>query len=297
MQLVILAAGLGSRFKGNKQTTPIDEYGNFIIDYSVFDAISAGFDSVVFIIRKENEGIFKDTIGNRIGSRVKVEYVFQEPDSIPDDRIPKDRTKPLGTAHAILCCKDVVKEPFMIINADDFYGTGSYIKAKEFIENECNDSTYGCICYEASKTMTESGSVKRGICTIENGNVVCITESNIERNTSGKVEAKPLSGADGFETPDNTPVSMNMFIVPPSIFPMLEKGFDTFLDTWKDPMKDEYLLPDVISDTVRKGTSVLKCIRSDETWFGVTYPDDKEKVITSIASKVSEGKYPKDLWN
>ena len=297
MQLVILAAGLGSRFKGNKQTTPIDEYGNFIIDYSVFDAISAGFDSVVFIIRKENEGIFKDTIGNRIGSRVKVEYVFQEPDSIPDDRIPKDRTKPLGTAHAILCCKDVVKEPFMIINADDFYGTGSYIKAKEFIENECNDSTYGCICYEASKTMTESGSVKRGICTIENGNVVCITESNIERNTSGKVEAKPLSGADGFETPDNTPVSMNMFIVPPSIFPMLEKGFDTFLDTWKDPMKDEYLLPDVISDTVRKGTSVLKCIRSDETWFGVTYPDDKEKVITSIASKVSDGKYPQGLWN
>ena len=205
--------------------------------------------------------------------------MFQEPDSIPDDRIPRDRTKPLGTAHAILCCKDVVKEPFMIINADDFYGTGSYIKANEFIENECNDSTYGCIC------------------TIENGNVVCITESNIERNTSGKVEAKPLSGADGFETPDNTPVSMNMFIVPPSIFPMLEKGFDTFLDTWKDPMKDEYLLPDVISDTVKKGTSVLKCIRSDETWFGVTYPYDKEKVITSIASKVSDGKYPQGLWN
>jgi len=297
MQLVILAAGLGSRFKGNKQTTPIDENGNFIIDYSVFDAISGGFDSVVFIIRKENEEVFKSTIGNRIGSRVKVEYVFQEPDSIPDDRIPKGRTKPLGTAHAILCCKDVVKEPFMIINADDFYGTGSYIKANEFIENECNDSTYGCICYEASKTMTESGSVKRGICTIENGNVVCITESNIERNASGNVEARPLSGADGFETPDNTPVSMNMFIVPPSIFPILEKEFDTFLDTWKDPMKDEYLLPDVISDTVRKGTSVLKCIRSDETWFGVTYPDDKEKVIMSIASKVSEGKYPKDLWN
>ena len=297
MQLVILAAGLGSRFKGNKQTTPIDENGNFIIDYSVFDAISARFDSVVFIIRKENDGIFKDTIGNRIGSRVNVEYVFQEPDSIPDDRIPRDRTKPLGTAHAILCCRDVVKEPFMIINADDFYGTGSYIKANEFIENECNDSTYGCICYEASKTMTESGSVKRGICTIENGNVVCITESNIERNTSGKVEAKPLSGADGFETPDNTPVSMNMFIVPPSIFPILEKGFDTFLDTWKDPMKDEYLLPDVISDTVKKGTSVLKCIHSDETWFGVTYPDDKEKVVMSIASKVSEGKYPKNLWN
>ena len=228
---------------------------------------------------------------------MKVEYVFQEPDSIPDDRIPKDRTKPLGTAHAILCCKDVVNEPFMIINADDFYGTGSYIKANEFIENECNDSSYGCICYEASKTMTESGSVKRGICTIENGNVVCITESNIERNASGKVEVRPLSGADGFETPDNTPVSMNMFIVPPSIFPILEKGFDTFLDTWKDPMKDEYLLPDVISDTVKKGTSVLKCIRSDETWFGVTYPDDKEKVIMSIASKVSGGKYPQGLWN
>ena len=296
MQLVILAAGLGSRFKGNKQTTAIDDDGNFIIDYSIFDAISAGFDSVVFIIRKENEEIFKSTIGNRIGNRIKVEYVFQEPDSIPDERIPKDRTKPLGTAHAILCCKDAVKEPFMIINADDFYGAGSYRKAKGFIDSYCNDSTYGCICYEASKTMTESGSVKRGICTIEDGNVVCITESNIERNPSGKVEARPLSGADGFETPDDTPVSMNMFIVPPSIFPILEKEFDTFLSDWKDPMKDEYLLPDVISDTIKKGIACLRSIRSDETWFGVTYPEDKEKVVSSIASMIDGGKYPRGLW-
>ena len=296
MQLVILAAGLGSRFKGNKQTTSIDDSGNFIIDYSVFDAISAGFDSVVFIIRRENEDIFRQTIGNRIGSRIDVKYVFQEPDSIPDDRIPKERTKPLGTAHAILCCKDVVREPFMIINADDFYGIGSYRKAVEFIKDHCNDSTYGCVCYEASKTMTESGSVKRGICTVEDGNVVCITESNIERNSSGVVEARPLSGADGFETPDDTPVSMNMFIVPPSIFPILEKEFDSFLSNWNDPMKDEYLLPDVISDTVKAGTAVLRCIRSDETWVGVTYPDDKDKVVSALKDKVDRGEYPKGLW-
>ena len=296
MQLVILAAGLGSRFKGNKQTTSIDDDGNFIIDYSIFDAIKAGFDSVVFIIRKENEEIFKSTVGNRIGSRVKVEYVFQEPDSIPDGRIPAERTKPLGTAHAILCCKDTVKEPFMIINADDFYGFDSYKKAKNFISEQCNDSTYGCICYEASKTMTESGSVKRGICTVEDGNVVCITESNIERNPDGKIDAKPLNGSAGFETPDDTPVSMNMFIVPPSIFPILEKGFDEFLSNMKDPMKDEYLLPDVISETVGKGDAVLRSIRSEETWFGVTYPEDKEKVVSSLKGKVEDGSYPKGLW-
>ena len=297
MQLVILAAGLGSRFKGNKQTTPIDDDGNFIIDYSVFDAVSAGFDSVVFIIRKENEEIFRNTIGNRIGSNIRVEYVFQEPDSVPDDRIPEDRTKPLGTAHAILCCKDTVKEPFMIINADDFYGIGSYRKAKEFIDTECDDTVYGCVCYEASRTMTESGSVKRGICTVEDGNVILITESNIERNDSGSIEARPLNGSEGFVTPDDTPVSMNMFIVPPSVFPILEKGFDDFLSGWKDPMKDEYLLPDVISDTVNRGKATLRCIRSDETWFGVTYPDDKEKVVNALRDKVIRGEYPKGLWN
>ena len=232
----------------------------------------------MFIIRKENEEIFKSTVSNRIGSRVKVEYVFQEPESIPDKRIPAERTKPLGTAHAILCCKDTVKEPFMIITAVDFYGFDSYRKAKDFISEQCNDSTYGCICYEASKTMTESGSVKRGICTVEDGNVVCITESNIERNPNGRIDAKPLNGSAGFETPDDTPVSMNMFIVPPSIFPILEKGFDEFLSNMKDPMKDEYLLPDVISETVGKGDAVLRSIRSEETWFGVTYPEDKEKV-------------------
>ena len=296
MQLVILAAGLGSRFKGNKQITSIDDDGNFIIDYSIFDAIKAGFDSVAFIIRKENEEIFKSTVGNRIGSRVKVEYVFQEPDSIPDGRIPAERTKPLGTAHAILCCKDTVKEPFMIINADDFYGFDSYRKARNFISEQCNDSTYGCICYEASKTMTKSGSVKRGICTVKDGNVVCITESNIERNPDGRINAKPLNGSAGFETPEDTPVSMNMFIVPPSIFPILEKGFDEFLSNMKDPMKDEYLLPDVISDTVKRGYAKLVCIQSKEDWFGITYPEDRDKVVSSIKGKVENGSYPKELW-
>ena len=295
MRLVVLAAGLGSRFEGNKQTEPIDDDGNFIIDYSVFDAISSGFDSVVFIIRKENEEIFRNTIGNRIGSRIKVEYVFQEPDSIPDPRIPKDRTKPLGTAHAILCCRDVVKEPFMIINADDFYGRGSYTTAAEFIKKECNDTTYGCVCYEASKTMTENGSVKRGICTIENGNVVRITESTIAHTDEG-IEARPLDGSAPFLTPDDTPVSMNMFIVPPSIFPILETGFETFLSSWNDPMKDEYLLPDIISDSVKDGTRRLRFVPSDERWFGVTYREDKQDVTEAIGDLVRKGRYPKGLW-
>ena len=153
---------MGSRFGGLKQLTPVDENKNCIIDYSVFDAISTGFDRVVFIIRKANEQIFKDTIGKRIESRIAVEYVFQENDSIPDGRIPKDREKPLGTGHAILCCKDIVKDDFVIINADDFYGKGAYKVAADFIRKECSDKVYGCVCYKAGNTLTENGAVKRG---------------------------------------------------------------------------------------------------------------------------------------
>lgn len=297
MQLVILAAGLGSRFKGNKQTTPIDGHGHFIIDYSIFDAITAGFDSVVFIIRKEYESVFRETIGNRISSNVKVTYVFQEPDTIPDPRIPLDRNKPLGTAHALLCCRDHIYEPFMIINADDYYGRDSYVISARFIRDECDDTRFGCVCYEASKTMPQHGSVKRGICTIEDENIVGILESSIERIRTGEIEARPLTGGDAFRIPDGTPVSMNMFILPKSIFGILEDEFDHFLSTMTDPLKDEFLLPDVISKAVGRGPVALKLIRSSEKWFGVTYPEDKQKVMESIAQKVGNGTYPENLWN
>ena len=297
MQLVILAAGIGSRFGGLKQLTPIDENENYIIDNSVFDAISAGFDKVVFIIRKANEQIFKDTIGKRIESRIAVEYVFQENDSIPDGRIPEDREKPLGTGHAILCCKDAVDDDFMIINADDFYGKGSYRAAADFIRKECSDKVFGCVCYQAGNTLTENGTVKRGVCKVENGNVTEIMESSLQAIDDENISVKPLDGSEGSVTPYKTPVSMNMFIFTPAVFSILEDGFREFLGSMKDPEKDEYLLPTVISEAVNAGKVELRCVETDERWMGVTYREDLPGVVESIRKKIDGKEYPQNLWN
>ena len=297
MQLVILAAGIGSRFGGLKQLTPVDENKNYIIDYSVFDAISAGFDKVVFIIRKANEQIFKDTIGKRIESRIAVEYVFQENDSIPDCRIPEDREKPLGTGHAILCCKDAVDDDFMIINADDFYGKGSYRAAADFIRKECSDRVFGCVCYQAGNTLTENGTVKRGVCKVENGNVTEIMESSLQAIDDENISVKPLDGSEESVTPYKTPVSMNMFIFTPAVFSILEDGFKEFLGGMKDPEKDEYLLPTVISEAVNAGKVELRCVETDERWMGVTYREDLPGVVESIRKKIDGKEYPEDLWN
>lgn len=296
MQLVILAAGMGSRFGGLKQLEPMDDHNNFLIDYSVFDAISAGFDKVVFIIRKANEKIFKETIGSRIGSKVRVEYVFQENDTVPDPRIPADRTKPLGTGHAILCCRDVVDDKFMIINADDFYGKGSYSTAADFIRRECSDKVFGCVCYHAGNTLTENGKVKRGVCNVVDGNVDSITESSLSAVNEKEILAQPLDGSKESTIPYHMPVSMNMFILTPAVFGILKDGFDSFLSSWKDPAKDEYLLPDIISGAVADGKAALRCVDTDECWFGVTYPDDKPAVVGALRSKIDKGEYPKDLW-
>ena len=296
MQLVILAAGMGSRFGGLKQLTPVDKNDNYIIDYSVFDAISAGFEKVVFIIRKANEQVFKDTIGKRIESKIKVEYVFQENDSIPDDRIPTDREKPLGTGHAILCCKDVVDDSFMIINADDFYGKGSYKVAADFIKNECSDRVFGCVCYQAGNTLTENGKVKRGVCTVKDGNVTEITESSLEAINEKEISVSPLDGSQEFSTPFDTPVSMNMFIFTPAIFSILKDGFDVFLASMKDPKKDEYLLPTITSEAVSNGKAELRCVRTDEKWMGVTYREDLPGVVDSIKKKIESKEYPDNLW-
>lgn len=295
MDLVVLAAGMGSRFGGLKQMEPMDGHGNFIIDYSIYDAIEAGFDRVVFIVRRSTLDAFRETVGKRIESRIDVEYVLQENDSVPDVRIPEDRTKPLGTAHAILCCKNAVKVPFMVVNADDFYGRGSFLISHEFLEKRCSKSVYGCVAYEAGRTMTENGSVKRGVCTIEDGNVVEITESSLTRDGDG-ITAAPLDGPSSFRIPEDAPVSMNMFLLDPSVFAHLEKGFEEFFSGMRDPMKDEYLLPDVISSVVSSGKAVLNAVRSSEDWYGVTYPQDKDSVVSALREMVSSGRYPDGLW-
>lgn len=287
MDLIILAAGMGSRFGGLKQIQPVDDDGHFIIDYSVYDAIKAGFRRVVFVIRESNYKDFRDTIGKRFEGKVDVEYVFQENDSIPADSIPKDRKKPLGTAHAILCCKDVVKDPFMIVNADDFYGFGSYELASGF---DCTDSTFGCVTYKAGNTLTENGKVKRGMCIVKDGNVTGLIESSIY-GKDGMIMAAPLDGSDEFTTGSDAPVSMNMFILPPSVFSTFSKEFDVFVKNMKDPEKDEFLLPDVINKIIGSGNAVLRNIVSDEHWYGITYREDLDGLKSALKDMNSKGKY------
>ena len=221
LTLVIMAAGMGSRFGGLKQIEPIGPNKEFLIDYSIYDAIKAGFTKVVFIIKKENEEIFKSTIGSRVEGHIPVSYVFQDSKNIPVNIDLSNRVKPLGTGHAIYCCKDEVTTPFAIINADDFYGRDAFIKIAEFLNNT-DDNNYGLIGYKVDNTLTENGSVKRGVCYAENDYLTYIVESSIERKDD-KIIASPLNGKEPFEVTKDTLVSMNMLGFTPQIFNYLEK--------------------------------------------------------------------------
>ena len=297
MTLVIMAAGMGSRFGGLKQIEPIDNNGNFIIDYSIYDAIKCGFDKVVFIIKKENYDIFRETVGSRIESKVKVEYVFQELDNLPNGyQVPETRVKPWGTAHAILCCKDVVKENFVIINSDDFYGYDAYKTISTYLKNKTNDN-YAMVGYIASNTLTENGSVKRGICQIKDNYLEKITESLVERK-GNQIIASPLDGEKPFIIEDNTPVSMNMFAFTPKIFTYIEEHFAEFLEKNKDNIdKCEYLIPDVVFEQIKKGMVKVDALKTTARWYGITYKEDKEQLVKSINDLVQDGVYPTNLWN
>ena len=297
--LVILAAGMGSRFGGLKQIAPMGPNDEFIIDYSVYDAIKAGFTKIVFLIKEENYEIFKETIGARVEPHIHVEYCFQKNDNIPEGyEIPAERVKPLGTAHAILGCKDKVHEPFMMINADDFYGTDAYVKGAEFLKNVNEDEVkqYGMVGYLVKNTITENGSVKRGVCEQENGLLTRIVESKVERVEDGRIIASPLSGAEEFEVEEEQTVSMNMLLFTPSIFEYIEKGFPKFLDEQKDLMTCEYLIPDVLQETIEIGYATAKVIPTTATWYGVTYKEDTDDVRSALKQLVDSGMYPNDLW-
>ena len=295
MTLVIMAAGMGSRFGGLKQIEPMDEYGNFIIDYSIYDAIRVGYDKVVFIIKKENYDIFRDTIGKRIENKVKVEYVFQELNDLPKGYdVCLERVKPWGTGHAILSCKNVVNEPFTIINADDFYGLDAYKKASEFISK--NNGDYAMTGYAVKNTITENGKVKRGVCDISDGYVVKIVESEIEY-TDNKYIATPLNGDDSFEISPDTIVSMNMFTFTPRIFDFLEKEFPKFLDKNKDNiLKCEFLIPDLVFKQMKEENVKVEVLNTNSKWLGVTYKEDKNNVVNKLKELVDSGEYKKGLW-
>jgi len=300
MTLVIMAAGMGSRFGGLKQIEPIDEYGNFIIDYSIYDAIRVGFKKVVFIIKRENYDIFRDTVGKRVEKYIDVEYVFQELDVLPSGySVPDGRVKPWGTGHAILCCKDVVKENFAIINADDFYGRDAFRVIAEFLENNNNHSScseYAMAGYMVSNTITENGSVKRGVCQVKDGYLTRLIESVVEKR-DGKLVATPLEGGEESILSDNDVVSMNMFGFTPKMFECLEEGFPKFLDSHKDDIeKCEYLIPTVVFEQINNGSARVQVLETSAVWQGITYREDKDKVVSEIKALVDNGEYPVGIW-
>ena len=297
--LLVLAAGMGSRFGGLKQIEPFGPNGEFIIDYSVYDAALAGFNKVVFIIKKENYELFKETIGKRIEKYIKVEYAFQELNNIPSEYVfPEDRVKPLGTAHAVLCAKDCVHEPFAMINADDFYGRDAFVRAYYYLSNiDKNSNDYGMIGYKTANTLTENGSVKRGICDVDNnGYLIKITESKVYRN-NGTIIADPLSGDNSFTVGDDTTVSMNFLLFTPTIFNYIEELFSKFFDDNKDNLlTSEYLIPEVLSSLIVDGKASCKVILTTANWYGVTYKEDAPSVKNAIKYLIANGEYEDNLW-
>ena len=296
MTLVIMAAGMGSRFGGLKQIEPIDEYGNFIIDYSIYDAIKVGFTKVVFVIKKENYEIFRETVGKRVEGHIQVEYAFQEMEDLPMGyNVPEGRVKPWGTGHAIYSARDKVNENFAIINADDFYGRDAFRVIADFLKNN-NDNSYALVGYKVKNTLTENGAVKRGVCQVDNGYLSGMTESSIEY-VDGKLIASPIDGGDKFTVMEDDIVSMNMFGFTPRIFNHLEDAFPKFLDDNKnDILKCELLIQNVAFDGAKNDDMKIKVLSSDAVWQGVTYREDKDKVVNELRKLVISGEYPEGVW-
>lgn len=296
MQLLIMAAGMGSRFGGLKQVEPMGPNGEFIIDYSVYDALKAGFSKVVFIIKEENYDIFKNTIGKRVEPHMPVDYVFQKMEDIPEFvNIPETRVKPWGTAQAIYAARDKITEPFLVINADDFYGRDAFMVAKDFLESD-RKNKYATIGYKAKNTMTENGSVKRGVINSESGNLKSITESKLEY-VDGKIMATPLEGGESFEVNPEDLVSMNMLTFDLSIFPFLKEKMDVFFKEHEGNLDTcEFLIPTELGKAVDEGREV-KVLDTNATWYGVTYKEDTPEVKEALKTLTLKNEYPNNLWN
>ena len=285
--LVVMAAGMGSRFGGLKQIEPIGKNGELLLDYSVYDAVKAGFNKVVFVIKHAIEADFKAVVGKRIEKMVKTEYVFQETDALPEGFVcPADRVKPWGTAHAVLCCKDVVKEPFAVINADDYYGKSAFIKTAEFLKN--NDSDYCMTGFRLVNTLTENGYVSRGVCEIEKGELKSVTE----RTKIMDCKYTEDDGESWISLPPDTVVSMNLWGFMPDLFGYAEKGFKEFLNNNINTPKSEYYLPSVVSSLITSGEKKVKVLIAEDKWYGVTYKEDKQMVCDAINKMAEDGLYP-----
>ncbi len=294
LTLVIMAAGMGSRFGGLKQIEPVGPNGEFIIDYSIYDAVRNGFNKVVFIIKEENYEIFKETIGSRVEKQIKVEYAFQRQTDIPDGYDIKGREKPWGTSHAILSCKNNVKGNFVVLNADDFYGNDAFKEASKFFEE--NDKDYAIIGYKIKNTLTENGAVKRGVCEEKDGFLTKLVESSVEEK-DGAIIASPLDGSESFEIDKDDPVSMNMFCFRDNIFDYLEKHLKEFFEKNKNNLdKCEYLIPDSVYNMMKEKLVKVKVIKTTAKWHGITYKEDKEGLVKDIQNLIENKEYPEQLW-
>ena len=299
--LVVMAAGIGSRFGGGiKQLEPVGPSGEIIMDYSVYDAMQAGFDKVVFIIRKDLEKDFREIIGNRMEKIVETAYAFQELDDLPAGfQRPEGRTKPWGTGQAILCCKDLVQEPFAVINADDYYGKEAFVKVHDYLAGEhpaCGKMDFCMAGFQLGNTLSENGGVTRGICSVnEDDHLTKVTET---KNIVKTPEGAAVKGEDGRLTSvaADCPVSMNMWGFTPEIFEVLENGFAEFLKNLSDPMKGEYLIPTIVDGLIQEQKANVTVLESRDKWFGVTYKEDKPAVVRSFRELIDAGVYREKLF-
>ena len=299
--LVIMAAGIGSRFgKGIKQLAPVGPNGEIIMEYSIYDALEAGFNKVVFIIRKDLEEEFRSVIGNKIEQITEVEYAFQSLEDLPDGfEKPADRTKPWGTGQAVLAAKNVLSEPFMVINADDYYGKEAYVKVHDYLVQEQPEDGLLHICmagFRLGNTLSDNGSVTRGVCHIENGALTGVTETHDIYKTENGAESRNADGT-AEELDVNSLVSMNMWGLTPAFMDVLEKGFVEFLQNLDAAdIKKEYLLPEMIDRLIKEGKAKVDVLDTKDTWSGVTYQEDKEVVIAAFDRLAKEGVYPETLY-
>lgn len=296
--LVVLAAGMGSRYGGLKQIDPVGQSGEKIIDYSVYDAIDAGFERVVFIINHKIEKDFKELVGAEIEKHAEVRYAFQELTDLPAGvNIPADRQKPWGTSHAVYAARDLLDAPFAVINADDFYGRGAYHQIYQFLtETAENENEYCMIGYLVKNTVTDKGSVSRGVCETKNGYLTAIVErTKIESRKDGIVY---LEDDQAYPLADDTVVSMNLFGFKPSVVREIQNRIVGYLNEKlpSNPLKCEYFLPATVDALLKEGKATVKVLPTTEKWYGVTYHEDKAEVVAALKALAEQGKYPKSLW-
>ena len=301
--LVIMAAGMGSRYGGLKQIDPVDEQGDIIMDFSVYDAIRAGFKKVVFIIKKENEADFRVAIGDRISKKIEVSYVYQELSNVPEDFIiPSERVKPWGTGHAVLCACTEAEGPFAVINADDYYGSKAFELIYQYLTTHQDDDKYRytMVGYRLENTLTENGYVARGVCQTDDDDylIEVVERTRIEKHDGGIAYTED-DGKAWVSLDIDTPVSMNMWGFTESFFVELRRRFPKFLQNalQENLEKAEYFLPSVVSELLAEDLATVKVLKTPDKWYGVTYQEDKPVVEAAIKKMKADGKYPENLWD